>query len=75
VDPSTVEQFLYFIYTGETMGTLANEELLKLADKYQLTTLTNLCQLALKKVEPFQMVNLVKNLNKEAEIPSSSKIR
>ena len=55
VDPSTVERFLYFIYTGESMGTLANEELLKLAEKYQLTTLTRLCQTALKKLGIMQL--------------------
>ena len=55
VDPSTVERFLYFIYTGESMGTLANEELLKLAEKYQLTTLTRLCQNALKKLGIMQL--------------------
>ena len=55
VDPSTVEQLLYFIYTGESMGTLANEELLKLAEKYQLTTLTRLCQTALKKLGIMQL--------------------
>jgi hypothetical protein len=43
VKPSTVEQFLHFIldfiYTGEFTSTLANQELLKLAEYYQLTTL------------------------------------
>jgi hypothetical protein len=38
VEPSTVEKFLHFIYTGEPIGTFADEELLKLADHYQLTT-------------------------------------
>ncbi len=28
VEPSTVENFLHFIYTGETMGTLADKDLL-----------------------------------------------
>jgi hypothetical protein len=43
VNPSTVEKFLHFIldfiYTGEFTSTLANQELLKLAEYYQLTTL------------------------------------
>jgi speckle-type POZ protein len=47
-----VEQFLHFIYTGESMGTFANEELLKLAVKYELETLTSLCKFALKKIKP-----------------------
>jgi hypothetical protein len=44
VEPKTVEKFLHFIYTGESKGTLADEELLKLAVRYGLTTLTILCQ-------------------------------
>ena len=73
-EPSTVEQFLHFIYTGESIGTFANEELLKLAVKYELKTLTSLCKFALKKIKPIQMVSLVKDL-KKAEILSSFIIR
>ena len=75
VDPSTVEQFLYFIYTGESIKTFANEELFKLALRYQLTTLGNLCEVALKKIKPIHMVNLDRKLNKESEILTSSIIR
>jgi speckle-type POZ protein len=75
VDPSTVEQFLHFIYTGESMGMFANEELFKLALRYQLTTLGNLCEVALKKIKPIHMVNLDRKLNKESEILTSSIIR
>jgi hypothetical protein len=71
VGPSTVEQFLHFIYTGESMGTFANEELLKLSDEYRLTTLSRLCKVALEKIKPMQMVKLATNLNKEDEILSS----
>ena len=74
-DPSSVEQFLYFIYTGESTGSLANEELLKLALKYQLTTLAKLCEVALSKIKPIHMVNLDRNLNKDSEILTSSIIR
>jgi speckle-type POZ protein len=74
VEPLTVEQFLHFIYTGESMGTFANEELLKLADEYQLTTLTNLCRTALEKIKPMHMASLANKLNRTAVI-SSSKIR
>jgi speckle-type POZ protein len=73
VEPSTVEQFLHFIYTGEPMGTYANEELLRLAEQYQLTTLASLCRTALEKIKSMQMVNLANNLNMATEI-SSSKI-
>jgi hypothetical protein len=74
VEPSTVENFLHFIYTGEPKGTLADEELLKLADRYQLTILTSLCKVALKKMDAIQMENLRKRLNSNAEDLSSSKI-
>jgi speckle-type POZ protein len=74
VEPSTVENFVHFIYTGETMGTLEDEELLQLADHYQLTTLTSLCKVALKKTDSMQMANLRKRLNSNPEELSSSKI-
>ena len=63
VEPSTVEQFLYFIYTGESISSVANEELLTLAVKYQLTTLASLCRTALEKIETTQMVNLTSSLH------------
>jgi speckle-type POZ protein len=74
VEPSTVENFLHFIYTGESIGTLADEELLKLADHYQLKTLASLCQLALKKIDALQMARVKKHLNSKDEELSSSKI-
>jgi hypothetical protein len=75
VEPSTMENFLHFIYTGEPTGTFADEELLKLADHYQLTTLSSLCQLAAKKVNALQITNIMKHLNSNAdEEMSSSKI-
>jgi speckle-type POZ protein len=74
VEPSTVENFLHFIYTGEPMGTLADEELLFLADHYQLTTLENLCQHALKEMDSMQMAKVRKCLNGYAEELSVSKI-
>ncbi len=74
VQPSTVLNFLHFIYTGEPIGTLADEELLKLADHYQLKTLANLCQHALEKIDAMQMAVLRKRLNNNHEELSSSKI-
>ncbi len=73
-EPSTVLNFLHFIYTGEPMGTLADEELLKLADRYQLTTLSSLCKLALKKMDSIKMAKVRQRLNANAEELSSSKI-
>jgi hypothetical protein len=75
VELSTVENFLHFIYTGEPMGTLADEELLKLADHYQLKTLSSLCKLAAKKMDSIQMAIVRKRLNDgNVEELSSSKI-
>jgi speckle-type POZ protein len=74
VEPSTVENFLHFIYTGEPIGTLADEELLKLADHYQLKILTSLCKVALKKMDSMEMANLRKRLNSNPEELYSSKI-
>jgi hypothetical protein len=74
VEPSTVLNFLHFIYTGEPIGTFADEELLKLAAIYQLTILVGLCKLALKKRSAMQMAKVSKYLNSNTEDLSSSKI-
>jgi speckle-type POZ protein len=74
VETATVEKFLHFIYTGEPMGTLADEELLKLADHYQLKTLTGLCQVALSKIETTQMTKFMASLYSGSDALSSSRI-
>jgi speckle-type POZ protein len=74
VEPSTVENFLHFIYTGEPIGTFANEDLQELADRYGLTTLTGLCKVALKKIDVMQMAKVRSNLNSNAKELSSSRI-
>jgi hypothetical protein len=74
VDPATVLNFLHFIYTGEPMGTLADEELLKLADHFHLKILSSLCQHALKEMDAIQMAKVRQRLNGNAEELSSSKI-
>ncbi len=63
VEPSTVEKFLHFVYTGELIGTFADEELLKLANKYGLDSLSGLCRVALKKIEATQMLKLMESIN------------
>jgi speckle-type POZ protein len=67
VDPSTVEKFLHFIYTGESLGTFADEELLKLAIKYGLLALSGLCKIALRKIEATQMTKLIESINNGVE--------
>ena len=58
-DASSFEQFLYFLYpgellqfayTGEPAPMLANKDLLKLCERYQMRTLENLCRVALLEV-------------------------
>jgi speckle-type POZ protein len=71
VQPSTVLNFLHFVYTGEPIGIFADEELLKLADHYQLTTLSSLCQHALKTTDAMQMAKVSQHLNSNAENLSS----
>jgi speckle-type POZ protein len=74
VEPSTVEKFLHFIYTGEPMGTLEDEVLLKLAVHYHLSTLASLCHDALKTIDALQIASILKRLNDNDEQMSSSKI-
>jgi hypothetical protein len=71
VEPATVEKFLHFIYTGEPMGTLADEELLNLADHVQLKTLASLCKLAAKKMDSTQMAKVRQRLNIYGELSDS----
>ncbi len=73
-DPSTMMNFLHFIYTGEPIGTLADEDLKELADRYGLTTLSVLCKHALEEMDSMQMAKVRKRLNSNPEELSSSKI-
>jgi hypothetical protein len=77
VDSTTVEQFLYFLYTGEPkIPMLDNEELLKLAFRYQLTTLIELCQIGVHEIDVMQMASFVSNLElDQTELPSTVSIR
>jgi speckle-type POZ protein len=72
VEPATVEKFLHFIYTGEPMGTLADEGLRKLADRYYLTTLSGLCKVALNKMGAMQMAKFMASFNDGVEGLDSS---
>lgn len=79
VDPSAMEEFLYFLYTGQPKTVLANDELLKLASRYQLTTLEGLCRAALIKIDIQQMMNCMSSLNPAAtgmhrEVKASSSV-
>ena len=66
VDASTVDEFLYFLYTGEAKSiSLASEDLLKLARRYQLKSLIELSKIALKKIDVMQVASFVSNLELE----------
>ena len=55
-DPLIVEQFLHFIYTGESNHMLFNSnEVRKLAGRYKLPILSSLCRVADKKIRPIQL--------------------
>ena len=76
VDSSSFEQFLYFVYTGEPMTSLLdNTNLLKLAERYQLKTLENLCRVALLDVNVEQMITMVANLRSSDVKETNCKIR
>jgi hypothetical protein len=55
---------------------LDNEQLLKLAIRYQLNTLVELCLIAVKKIDVLQMASFVSNLElNQTEPPASVIIR
>jgi hypothetical protein len=67
VDPESVKQFLHFLYTGEPVkSSLSNEELLKLAVRYKVITLINLCRAALKNIDVQQMMSCLRQINPDA---------
>jgi hypothetical protein len=74
VEPSSVEKFLHFIYTGQPKGTLNDKDLLKLAHHYQLTTLTSLCQVALKEIDAMHIANIMKLINSDDHETSCSRV-
>lgn len=67
-EPSVVEQFLHFLYTGQTCQMLANRQLLKLANNYQLETLEKLCQSALIKINVEQTARCLTD-HRQEDIP------
>jgi hypothetical protein len=77
VESTVFEQFLYFLYTGEPkIPMLDNEQLLKLAIRYELNTLVELCLIAVKKIDVLQMASFVSNLElNQTEPPASVIIR
>jgi hypothetical protein len=50
------EQFLRFVYTGESNKLYDSVELRELADRYQLPTLSSLCRVADKKIRAAQFI-------------------
>lgn len=76
VNASSVEQFLYFIYTGESITPmLDNKELFKLAERYRIVHLAIVCESALKKIDTVQMANFVSGLHSENVASFSFEIR
>ncbi|EFX87525.1 hypothetical protein DAPPUDRAFT_235202 [Daphnia pulex] len=75
VESTVFEQFLHFLYTGEPkIPMLDNQQLLQLAILYQLDTLVELCQIAVKKIDVMQMASFVSNLELNQTEPPASVI-
>lgn len=68
VEPSTVEEFLYLLYTGECLKSFANPELRDLAVRYEVKPLDKLCQNALTKVDSTQILEYGMNFSKPCEV-------
>lgn len=51
VEPIVFQQFLFFVYTGTLQTAPHGQQLLKLAQKYQVDTLIQLCQTATRPVD------------------------
>jgi hypothetical protein len=78
VEPSSVEKFLHFIYTGEPIGTLADEELQELTYEYlrhnYVFTLAVMCFNALSETRATDLTKLMECLNDGVGVLSSSQI-
>jgi hypothetical protein len=73
-EPSTMLNFLHFIYTGELLGTLADEKLFKLARRYNSPTLYTIGETALMEMNETAMAKLMDSLNDEIDAVYPSKI-
>jgi speckle-type POZ protein len=62
VDPLCFERFLEFIYTGKINGAADDENLMKVADKYQIDTLKNVCLYANQEITPEELTSLMISL-------------
>lgn len=70
-DPSSFELFLIFVYTGTfriSRSRRVNEEVLRLADLYQLTTLKSLCQLAVQDINAEQLTAFAMSMKPDFEV-------
>lgn len=56
-DPGIMEQFLYYLYTGESSVSFASEDLRALAVRFEVAVLVTLCTNALIKVDAEQLFN------------------
>lgn len=70
-DPIAFEMFLRFLYTGIFQVTNQrgiNEEVLQLAERYQLSTLKSLCQLAIQDINANQLTSFAMAMKPDFEI-------
>lgn len=70
-EPLVFEMFLRFLYTGVFQVNnhrSVNEELLKLAERYKLSTLKSLCQLAVQDIDANQLTSFAMAMKPDFEI-------
>jgi hypothetical protein len=73
-EPSTILNFLHFIYTGESLGTLADEKLFQLAHRYDPATLNTIGEISKMEMDATAMTKLMDSLNNEIDAVYPSKI-
>lgn len=69
IETACMEQFLCFLYTGELEGPVRSPQLRKLADKYKIHTLLELCLIASHDIVKHEIAN-IDCLREIAEKPS-----
>lgn len=71
IDPLAFEMFLQFLYTGVFQvcnRKSINEDVLKLAERYKLSTLKSLCQLAVQDIDASQLTSFAMAMKPDFEI-------
>ena len=66
IDPAVFHQFLYFLYTGQLLGTVGNGiDLGMLANRFQVATLVDLCRIHTTRQDPADIFDCIKDMPSE----------